>query len=495
MKNRYIKNTILTLVIVNLVFAFSNFTFASNQNDNSSANTLKFASSSVNESTSTSVLSNYVSSFSNPYSLYTSSDELDLGINAPSCSLIDVDSGKFLYGKNIDEKMYPASTTKLMTAIIVLENCEDLSQKVNVSYYAVHSVPYSYSIANLYAKEQFSVRDLLETLLVASANDSAYVLAEFIANGGNNYSLDAGTDAENAFKVSIAKFANLMNEKATSLGCTNTNFVNPNGIFNENHYSSAHDLALIGKYAYNNSTIRSIVTKLSGSLENTDVYTGEKRNYSTTNLLLKKGYSGYYQYANGLKTGYTDVAQFCIIASAQKDDRNLVAVVLHSESTRDPATSRESDCKKLFEYGFNYFTNTKLASNNQVMKSISVINAKSDNKNLDLLCKNDINVLIKKGEVLDVTPEVKLSKVLAPISKGEVVGTVVYTVYGEEYSSDLVASGDIAQANYSFVIVILVVTCIILFLIYLVIKSSKPKKKHKHKHKQDSKYINYLKHY
>lgn len=495
MKNKYIKNTILALVITNFIFSFSNFSFANDLSSPENENAINYVN---NSSTDSEVNLSNLKSSDPAYSLFSSSNEVDLGINAPSCSLIDVDSGKFLYGKDMFEKMYPASTTKLMTAIIVLENCEDLSQKVNVSYYAVHSVPYSYSIANLFPKEQFTVRELLETLLIASANDSAYVLAEFIANNGNNYSLDSDSDAKINFNASIAKFANMMNEKASLLGCTDTNFVNPNGIANENHYSTAHDLALIGKYAYSNSTIRDIVTKQTGTLENTDVYTGEQRNYSTTNLLLKKGYSGYYQYANGLKTGYTDKAEFCIIASAKKDNRNLVAVVLHSESTRNSETSRESDCKKLFEYGFNNFITTKLASSNQIMKSLTILNAKSDNKNLDLFCKDDINVLIKKGDVLDVTPEVKVDKLLAPISQNEVVGTVTYNVYGEKYSSDLIASNNIESASYNFFIIILVVTLIILFILYLIIlKPSNPKKKHKHKHKhgQETKYINYLKYY
>ena len=110
--------------------------------------------------------------------------------------------------------MYPASTTKLMTAIIVLEKCNDLSQKVNVSYYSVHSVPDSYSIANLFPNEQFSIKDLLESMLIASANDSAFVLAEYVANGGNNYNLDSSNDSKTAFQNSIQKFSNLMNNKA-----------------------------------------------------------------------------------------------------------------------------------------------------------------------------------------------------------------------------------------------------------------------------------------
>ena len=203
---------------------------------------------------------------------------------------------------------------------------------------------------------------------------------------------------------------------------------------------------MIGKYAYNNSIIRNIVTKTSGELDNTNIYNGEKRVYSLTNLLLKKGASGYYQYANGLKTGYTDVAKYCIIASAQKNERNLIAV---SENTKNAETSRESDCKKLFEYGFNNFTSVKLVKANDTVKNLFILNGDKKSRNVKAICKNDISVLIQKGEALDVTPEIKINKFLAPISKGETLGTVTYSVYGENYTSDIIASDDVFPADYN----------------------------------------------
>ena len=174
----------------------------------------------------------------------------DVEVYAEACSLIDIDSGKVLYEKNSNQVMYPASTTKLMTAIIVLEKCPDLSQIVNISYYSVHSVPYTYSVASIQPGEKFSIKELLTALMVASANDAAYSLAEYVVNNGNNFSIDNSADTKNKFQESISKFSELMNEKAKELGCTNTNFVNPNGVHNENHYSTAYDLSLIGKYAY-----------------------------------------------------------------------------------------------------------------------------------------------------------------------------------------------------------------------------------------------------
>lgn len=450
---RLLKKFILSIFIINLISLVLSF------------NKLNFINISI------------ASNNENNNIVFNDNSNVNFEINADACSLLDVDSDKFLYEKNSSKKMYPASTTKLMTAIIVIENCNDLSQKVKISYYAIHSVPYSYSIANLYPNEEFSIMDLLESMLIASANDSAFALAEYIANNGNNYSLDSSNNSEIAFKESIQKFATLMNKKAVEIGCTSTNFVNPNGVHNENHYSTAKDLALIGKYAYKNSIIRNIVVKQSGFLDNSNVYNGEKRSYSSTNLLLNKKSSGYYTYANGLKTGYTDLAQYCIIASAKKDERNLIAVVLHSENIKDSNISRESDCKKLFEYGFNYFTNIKLVSSNQIVKKMIILNGSKNSRNLNALCKDDISVLIEKGQVLDVTPEIKINKFVAPISKGEIIGKITYTIYGSNYSSDLIASNDVISINYNFFIVILICMIIILFLIYLFIEKFSNKNK------------------
>lgn len=129
-----------------------------------------------------------------------------LNINAESAILIDEQSGNVLYEKNSSQRMYPASTTKLLTAILIAEKYQDLSQKANVSYYAVHKVPYSYSIASLIPGEQISLKDLLDSLMVASANDSAFVLAEYMANDGNNYPINSSADAETKFKNSIESF-------------------------------------------------------------------------------------------------------------------------------------------------------------------------------------------------------------------------------------------------------------------------------------------------
>ncbi len=411
---------------------------------------------------------------------YISNSE-GLDIYAEACILIDEKSGEVLYNKNGFEKMYPASTTKLVTAILVLEKC-NLDDMVNVSHYAVASVPATYSNMNLIPSESFSVKDLLYCLLIGSANDAAFVLAEYIANGGNNYALDSSIDAKNKFNESIAKFSDMMNEKSAEIGCTNTHFVNPNGIQNENHYSTAHDLSLIGQYAYKNPTLMAIVDDMSFSLPNTQLYTSDIRTCKSTNPLLYNGRKSFYEYANGMKTGYTDAAGSCIVASAKKDDFSLIAVVLNSKKNYseipegETDTSREADCKTLFDYGFNNYSYQDLNTAGNIGTTVKIINADPRNNNLDLLLKDNINVLVKKDEVFDITPNILFYKMLAPIAKGETVGCISYKFNGKTYTSDLVAARDVYSVSYMNFIIALFCIFIIMLLIMIVYTKRKKKK-------------------
>lgn len=409
-----------------------------------------------------------------------SSNNDEIEIYSDACVLFDIDTSKILYEKNAYQTMYPASTTKLMTAILVLEKFKDLSALANVSYYATHTVPATYSIADLRPNEQFSLKDLLYSLLVASANDSAYVLAEYVVNDGNNYALDYSSDTKKAFENSIATFSDMMNAKAKELGCMSTNFVNPNGVHNENHVSTAYDLSLIGQYAYKNSTLMTIVNTMEYSLPNSEYYDKDVRTFSSTNLLLRRDRKGYYEYANGLKTGYTDAAQSCIVASAEKDGINLIATVLHSDRTTDQNASRESDCIRLFEYGFNNFTYSSLVKNKDVVKNISILNGTPETKNLNVLSTADLTARVKVGEALDITPEINITKSFAPIAKDEVIGTVKYVVDDTEYTADLIAEHDVVADDYMYIIWLLLGSFAVILFLFTCLFHKKDKKKRKH---------------
>lgn len=405
---------------------------------------------------------------------------------ADSAILLDVGSGKMLYEKNSKAKMYPASTTKLLAAIIVVEKCPDLTQLVNISYHAVHSVPYSYSIANLQPGEQISLKDLLNALLIQSANEAAYSLAEYVSNNGNNFPTDSSSSSKATFDKSIETFANMMNSKAKELGCENSHFVNPNGVHNENHYTTAYDLMLIGQYAYANPILTSICKSVQFSLPSTNIYTGEPRTFKTTNSLMRRDKPGYYEYANGLKTGFTDPAQSCIISSAKKDDRDLIAVVLHSDEKNEQNESRDSDCKRLFEFGFNTYCNKVIVNENDKINELKIWNGTKDTKMLNGLCSKEIKTLVVANQALNVVPEITVTKDVAPILKGEVIGSVSYTLNGETFTSDILAEHDVIPINFGLYLLI-GVSVLFLLVLLIIINHSRKRKKRRHSKKKKKK--------
>ena len=247
--------------------------------------------------------------------------------------LIDNKSDKILYSKNMNEKMFPASTTKIVTAIIVLEHCS-LNETVTASYDAISSIPNGYVTANIDGGEELTVEELLELLLVHSANDAANVLAEYV--GG-----------------SIDSFVSMMNTKVNELGLNNTHFTNTYGLQNENHYTSAYDLSIIMKYCLKNDTFRKIAGSASCSIPATNK--SEARSYSSTNELIIPDNSNYYSFVTVGKTGFTTEAGECLVSCAYKNNMELICVVLGG-STVNNISTRFSESKTLYEYGFNNFS-------------------------------------------------------------------------------------------------------------------------------------------
>lgn len=386
----------------------------------------------------------------------------DASPKAPSCILIDSKTGEILYSKNAYEKMYPASTTKLMTAILTLEKC-NLNDIVTVSHNAIFSIPVGYSHANLKEGEELTVEQLLNVLLIPSANDAAIALAEHIAG-------------------SVEDFSVIMNEKAKELGCINTNFINPNGIHDKSHYSCAYDLSLIGKYAMQFPDIMRIAKVRQYTLPRTNKYDKLDRIFNATNALLNDESlnKNYYQYATGLKTGYTDTAGSCIVATAKKNDVELLAVVLKGNSIN----SRYSDCKKLFDYGFNNYSYATLQKADNVIKTLEIGNATKETKSLDITVKDDIKVLLKndiKTESLEPQIEIK-ENLKAPISENSVIGTISYVINGKEYSADLIANNNVFPSSFEVIIFRLLLIFLILYILYLLLRrtsNNKPKQKNK----------------
>ena len=385
----------------------------------------------------------------------------ELPIDSEAAILIETNSQIVLYEKNSKEKMYPASTTKIMTAILVIENC-NLDDIVTVSANSLKAIPDGYVVGGIYEGEQLTVSDLLYELLLKSANDVAVVLAEHVSG-------------------SVEEFAKLMNEKAKELGCTNTNFVNPNGIHDENHYSTADDLSIIAKYCMKNETFRKIVSTPKASLPKTNKYNFTDRTFSNTNELIIPNGKYYYEYATGIKTGYTKEAKSCLIASAEKDDMSLISVVLGGNSSTNGKDTRFVDTTTLFEYGLNNFKHTEFKKANEIITTIEIENATKETKELQLKIKDSLEALHTTNfDFEKLEPEITLNdNILAPIEKNTVLGTVSYNVDGITYKSELLANSNVEKQTYYLIFIIVGISILILIITIVLIIKTLTKKKRK----------------
>ncbi len=370
--------------------------------------------------------------------------------------LIDTKTDKILYSKNADKKMYPASTTKILTAILVIENCS-LDEVVTVSYDAVMSIPDGYSSASLQVGEQLTVEQLLQVLLVHSANDSANVLAEYV--GG-----------------SVESFVAMMNTKVHELGLNNTHFTNSFGMHDENHYTTAHDLATIMKYCIKNETFRKIAGSASCAIPATNKY--GTRTYNSTNELIIPNNSNYYPYITSGKTGYTSQAGDCLVSCSYKNDLELICVVLKGKTIDDTST-RFTDTKLLYEFGYNNYSIRNLLNENDIVTQIEIKNATKDTKYLDLLSNNSISVLLDNDITKEEIPfEITLKDdIKAPIEQGDKLGTVSYTVDGVSYKADLIASHSVEKSKLLLWIIEIGTGILILIFIYVIFFRKKNKDK------------------
>lgn len=368
--------------------------------------------------------------------LILSSNVFAVEINSPRAILIDIDTGRVLFQKNAYEACYPASTTKVLTAILVLENC-NLDEMVTASATAVNSVYANGTTASIQPGEELSVRDLLSTMLIHSANDAAYVLAEHV--GG-----------------SIESFVSMMNARAKELDAKSTFFVNPNGLPSTSHKCSAYDMALFARFAMQNFPVfREIVSTVNYSLPITEKYTELYMNEypdaksvvrylnTTTNHLINPNRTAYYyEYATGIKTGYTDAAANCIVASAKKDGVELIVVIFGASGW----TNLRKDAVNLFEYGFGILKSEPLTVSGTVMKTITIDNGEKGANTLDVLMEDTIYVTLHAMEdARNYTPTIEINPNLsAPITFGEIVGTATYDVNGVQYTSNLIAGNNVA---------------------------------------------------
>ncbi len=349
--------------------------------------------------------------------------------------LYEVTSGQILYEKDIYEKAYPASTTKIMTALLALENC-DLDEIVTVTSDAWRGIDRNSSIAGLSTGEYLPMRDMLVCLLVASGNEAANAIAIHIAG-------------------SISAFVEMMNARAEELGCQNTHFANPHGLHNENHYTCAYDLLLITLAAREFSAFREIVAQPRTTIAPTNKYDKERR-FNNTNLLLSNTNTSEYLYskATGVKTGYTTPAGYCLVSSAKNDELEFVAVVLGGEILRRDNGSTVNGCYRdtlrMYRWGYEKFKVVRVISVGEIMTEAYVDQAQ-DVDHVLLESTAEVNAVLhrkqNKDEIFSVVTSVQ-PDLVAPIEKGQVLGSLILYKQGQFFfSCDLVAASPVVRSE------------------------------------------------
>lgn len=319
--------------------------------------------------------------------------EEDIVPNAKSAILIEASTGKVLYEKNIDEKYAPASMTKMMSLLLIMENIDNRNLRMGeVIKVSKNAAGMGGSQIFLKENEEMTVEDLLKGITIGSANDATVALAERIG----------GTESA---------FVELMNKKAKELGLKNTNFKNATGLDEANHYSSSHDMAIIAKELVKHEKILEFSSIYETYLR-TD--TDNKFWLVNTNKLVR-----FYTGVDGLKTGYTEEAGYCLTATIKKDNMRLIGVVMGEPTS----STRNSEMSALLDYGYNLFQKEVYVTTEEIIDTVPVEKGKDEFANIVVL--EDVTAVNKKGYKMgEVTYELDVKKLKAPISKGDIVGSL-----------------------------------------------------------------------
>lgn len=343
----------------------------------------------------------------------------NLAPNSKSAILLETSTGKIIYENNAHEKLAPASMTKIMSMLLIMEAIDNqtlsLEDDVLISQNAADM---GGSQVFLEAGETYKVKDLLKGIAIASGNDAVVAMAEKV--GG-----------------SVDNFVKMMNEKAKSLGLKNTVFLNPHGLDAEGHYSTAYDMAMIAKELLKHETI----------LEFTSIYEDylQKPDGSSTWLVNTNKLVRFYEGVDGLKTGFTQTAKYCVTTTAKKNEMRLLSVVMGAETS----DLRSKDTTSLLNYGFNTYKLDIIMTKEKILGNIKVEKGKKED--VDLILKEDATLLKKVNDKdSDYFVNLKVDKVIAPLKKGDKVGTAeILDNDGKLIMEvDVTVKKDIKKANY-----------------------------------------------
>ncbi len=374
-------------------------------------------------------------------SAFAAQDDVgDWEVLAKAALLADPETGEILYARNIHETLYPASLTKIMTGLLVLEAIEDgrlaMDTVLTASESAIANLPDDGSNAGIRVGEELTVEQLLHCILVVSANEACDILAEGVSG-------------------SVEAFVAQMNRRAAELGCENTHFMNTNGLHSVEHYTTAWDMYLITREAMTNDVFLRICNTKFYEVAPTNM-NDSPRKYYTTNYLISTARNADYLYkgANGVKTGSTSDAGYCLVASAQRGERALLSVVLGAERvTREDGTKDTqsfSETIRLFDYGFDGFKREVILEPTELIDEVGVTLSQEQNtvkvhpaEGMERLIPSDIT-----SDDVTRTVTFHAESVDAPVSRGQILGTITLsygdTVYG---TVDLLADEDVSASN------------------------------------------------
>ncbi len=358
----------------------------------------------------------------------------DFSVKCRSAILVDVNTGQVIYEQFADSKQYPASITKVMTAILVREHT-DLEDIVTVTKSSIEGLDSAGSSVSLVVGEKMSVKELLHCMLISSGNDAANVLAEHTAG-------------------SVLNFVKMMNEKSAELGCTGTHYTNPHGLHDEDHYTTARDIYITAREFISDPVLMQIANTVSYIVPATNK--SSERILTTTNYLISGvSTSRYiYTYARGIKTGTTTPAGYCLVSSAEKNGLYLISVILgcgKDEVSGDTMSFVET--KRMFEYGFNNFSHKTLVTKNQPVVEVGV-EMSQEAENVVAVTQEGVNALLDNGfdnSKVVLTPWLYSESLVAPVIKGQLLGEVDVSYNGVSYGRvKLIALTGVERSNFLY---------------------------------------------
>lgn len=397
-------------------------------------------------------------------------------------TLLNLDTGITVYEKNSNEKVYPASVTKIMTYIVTIENVVDVDNTmVTVSKELIDSLEGTQSsLADLKEGETLSVYTLLNCLMVPSGNDAATVLAHYVGNGD------------------IQVFVDMMNQKAQELGCTNTHFVNPTGLHDENHYTTSNDVCKFTQYAMQMPMFMNIVSQTSYTVPQTNLR-NERQLVSTNYMMIPYYEEYYYKYTSGIKTGWHDQAGYCIVTSATADGYSYICAAMGAPSQDENGEEIETnaamlDSRELYRWALTTFEIKNILDSNSPIDEIPINYAwgqdtvlLSPEKSVSYLLPKDVN-----PSSISVTMIDRPDSVDAPIKKGDIVGRAKLSYANQDLMEiNVVADGDVSRSDLmyylhvlknifsSFWFILMFVVFIILVIVYILLMRAYNKKSNK----------------